>query len=1007
MFCCDLSETLGLSLKTRRMSNATKLLSKGLLLPAVSMLLSLAGMPQASAQSFDGGAITINDNANASPYPSAITVSGVTGTITSVRVKLNAFTHSFPTDVDIFLVAPDGKVAVVMSDALDNQGLIDVNFVFDDDAPTVIPAGTTASAGTYRPFDYTAGEALPPGATGPLLSSLTDLAAGGANGSWKLYVRDDTGVDAGDIGSWALEIIVNDSRIAVEAYTFPGDPQLDGVVAWGISGVATNVPQQAESGLIAIASGLSFPYHLGLTSDGRVVAWGNGPSQVGNVPVAAQSGVIAIAGGSAHGVALRSDGSVVAWGENAQGQTTVPAAALSGVIAIAAGNTYTLALKSDGTLLGWGGITSLPSSPRGYSAIAAGRGPLFLSSDGKLKFGSGPVPPATALTDVTAMAAAFNHAAVLKNDGSVVAWGSNTFGESTVPSEAQSDVIAIALDSNNSSLALKSDGRVIAWGRYEAVPTAALSGVTSISAGPSEGLALKRQTRVVAWGSNTSGITTVPVEAQSGLSAISAGASHTLTLKSNGSVAAWGNNSYGQSTVPLEAQAGVTAVAAGGYHNLALKGNRVIAWGLNNAGQATVPQEARSAIAAIAGGESHSVALTVHGTVLAWGIGTTTGSHPNYGQSIVPTAAQSNVIAITAGDYHTVALKSFGVVVAWGFNNEGQATVPTEALTNVKAIAAGGAHTLALKDDGSVIAWGRDFEGQSTVPAAAQSGVKAIAAGRHFSLALKADGSVIAWGTNDEGQRIPPDALRSGAVAISAGYDHAVALDTVVNLDEKAVGSTDSAIRCSVKNLGTSPLTINSVSLTGANSADFTLDISGMNTTIPGGGEDFFSVNFHYNAGASALRTATVLIDSSDPTRNPVDLTVQGVVLSGALDSDADGMNDLAESQLSVFGFDWRAGGTEQTALVTSLLANSNSAGLYNLSQVQALHLDTPLLQKNGAGQFKLTIGVEKSTTLLPGSFNSLPLTPSETTINGNGKLEFLFTSPEPVQFFRVETGRE
>lgn len=1005
MLCCNLSGTLGLSLKIRRICNAAKLSSKGLLLAAVSMLLSLAGMPQASAQSFAGGAITINDNANASPYPSTITVSGVTGTITSVRVKLNAFTHSFPADVDIFLVAPDGKVAVVMSDALGGEDLIDVNFVFDDDAPTVIPAGTTASAGTYRPFDYTANEALPPGATGPLLSSLTDLAAGGANGSWKLYVRDDAAEDTGDIGSWTLEIIGNDSRIAVEASTFPGDPQLDGVVAWGNSGVATDVPQQAESGLIAIASGNN--YNLGVTSDGRVVAWGDNGSGQTTVPAAAQSGVIAIAAGIDHGVALRNDGSVVAWGGNAHGQTTVPAAALSGAIAIAAGDGYTLALKRDGTLLRWGlNSTFLPTSPGDYSAIAAGRPDLFLRSDGTLTFGgSGTVPPATALTDVTAMAGGFSHDAVLKNDGSVVAWGSNSFGESTVPAEAQSEVIAIALGGRDNSLALKSDGRVIAWGRYVVVPPAALSGVTAISAG-SEGLALKRQTRVVAWGSNTDGITTVPVEAQSGLSAISAGASHTLALKSNGSVAAWGNNFYGQSTVPVEAQAGVTAVAAGGYHNLALKGNRVIAWGLNNAGQATVPLEAKSAIAAIAGGESHSVALTVHGAVLAWGIGTTTGSHPNYGQSIVPTTAQSNVIAISAGDFHTVALKRFGVVVAWGFNNEGQATVPTEAMTNVKAIAAGGAHTLALKNDGSVIAWGRDFEGQSTVPAAAQSGVKAIAAGRLFSLALKADGSVIAWGTNDEGQRIPPDALRSGAVAISAGYDHAVALDTVVNLDEKAVGSPDSSITCSVKNLGTSPLTINSVSLTGANSADFTLNTSGMDTTVPGGGETYFSVRFHYNAGASALRTATVLIDSSDPTRNPVDLTVQGVVLSGSLDSDADGMNDLAESELSVFGFDWRTGGTEQTALVNSLLANSNSAGLYNLSQVQALHVDTPLLQKNGAGQFKLTIGVEKSTTLLSGSFNPLPLTPSGTTINGNGKLEFLFTSPEPVEFFRVETGK-
>ena len=68
--------------------------------------------------------------------------------------------------------------------------------------------------------------------------------------------------------------------------------------------------------------------------------------------------------------------------------------------------------------------------------------------------------------------------------------------------------------------------------------------------------------------------------------------------------------------------------------------------------------------------------------------------------------------------------------------------------------------------------------------------------------------------------------------------------------------------------------------------------------------------------------------------------------------------------------------------------------------------MGVPLLQKNPTtGLFILTIGVEKSTTLLPGSFNPFPMnTPGfTTTISGAGKLEFQFTAPDNAAFFRLQ----
>jgi len=88
----------------------------------------------------------------------------------------------------------------------------------------------------------------------------------------------------------------------------------------------------------------------------------------------------------------------------------------------------------------------------------------------------------------------------LKNDGAVVAWGSDYYGETTVPVAAQGGVTAVAAGGSH-TVALKNDGTVVAWGYnfYGAVtgiPTTddaiaspvtlegqVLSGVTAIAAG--------------------------------------------------------------------------------------------------------------------------------------------------------------------------------------------------------------------------------------------------------------------------------------------------------------------------------------------------------------------------------------------------------------------------------------------------------------------------------------------------------------------------------------------
>ena len=63
-----------------------------------------------------GGAITITDDTTATPYPSDINILE-SGVITDVNVTLNDVSHTFPDDIDILLVGPEGQQVTLMSDA--------------------------------------------------------------------------------------------------------------------------------------------------------------------------------------------------------------------------------------------------------------------------------------------------------------------------------------------------------------------------------------------------------------------------------------------------------------------------------------------------------------------------------------------------------------------------------------------------------------------------------------------------------------------------------------------------------------------------------------------------------------------------------------------------------------------------------------------------------------------------------------------------------------------------
>ena len=341
------------------------------------------------------------------------------------------------------------------------------------------------------------------------------------------------------------------------------------------------------------------------------------------------------------------------------------------------------------------------------------------------------------ISGVMAISAGEGYSVVLKNDGTVWAWGDNSFDQLGVDS-----AITAAI--------------------YTPVQVSGLSGITAISTAYSHILALKTDGTVWAWGDNSHGqlgidknITTqsyIPVQilGLTNITAISAGWNYTIALKNDGTVWALGDNSHCQLGVdkaittdrytPMQVSglSNITAISAGGAFTIALKDDETVwAWGDNYFGQLGVDNalttdrytpmqiSGLSNITAIDAGYIHSLALENGGTVWAWGDnvhgqlgdGTTTQSY-----TPVHVSGLTNITEISAGYIHSLALENSGTVLAWGDNSKGQlgdgtitqhyTPVPVSGLTNITAIDAGWLHTLALKNDGTVWAWGFNNYGE-------------------------------------------------------------------------------------------------------------------------------------------------------------------------------------------------------------------------------------------------------------------------------------------------------
>ena len=329
-----------------------------------------------------------------------------------------------------------------------------------------------------------------------------------------------------------------------------------------------------------------------------------------------------------------------------------------------------------------------------------------------------PTQPARATT----VAAGYAHTMVIKDDGSLWAWGSNINGQvgnnsqehQYSPVHIIDDVVAVAAGSWH-SMAIRSDGSLWGWGANARGQL----------------------------GSGSDADQFYPIHIMDDIIAVSAGMYHTLAIRSDGSLWGWGWNSHGQIGVgadkesavlfPVHIMDGVIFAEAGRFHAMAIRYDGVLwGWGHSENHQMGrpvtlhqrnqhMPLRIMDNVQAVATGGSRTMAIQTCGSLFIWGQHWNEPPPGQDGASVTysqPTHAINHVAVMVGGPWHTSIIRTDGTLWTWGGNEAGQlgdgTTIgqqqPQQLMDDVMTVSAGPWHTIAVQSDGSLWAWGsNDF----------------------------------------------------------------------------------------------------------------------------------------------------------------------------------------------------------------------------------------------------------------------------------------------------------
>jgi len=279
----------------------------------------------------------------------------------------------------------------------------------------------------------------------------------------------------------------------------------------------------------------------------------------------------------------------------------------------------------------WGSDGQIVNYPRLDNVVSmptSGNGGIGIDRDGRVVTASVPAQTGvtaipTGLSDVVDVAVSQDYGLALKSDGTVVSWGSNSFGATAVPA-GLTDVVGISANWYH-AVAVKSNGTVVAWGGQ--------------NSGDARGIA-------------------VPSDLNTAIEVV-ASFSGSLALKADGTVRGWGSlvNAGFSDIASIKGSDGSIALTKGGL--IVAPGSYYLAAGISDVVQ-------------ISGGGDLGLALNRDGTVVGWGTNFYSASH-------VPSNL-SNVLAVAAGQNFSAALVDMTPASDLAF-----VSYPTVKQTNVGA----------------------------------------------------------------------------------------------------------------------------------------------------------------------------------------------------------------------------------------------------------------------------------------------------------------------------------
>ena len=143
-------------------STISVIVSDGISTATNSFVFTVNPPPLGSARFASTNAISIPLQGPATPYPSQIVVSNMSGTISKLQLTISQFWHTYPGDVDMLLVSPAGQKMVIWSRVGDSGGTntqytgsaTNITTTLDDAATFALPYPYPLISIPFRPADY-------------------------------------------------------------------------------------------------------------------------------------------------------------------------------------------------------------------------------------------------------------------------------------------------------------------------------------------------------------------------------------------------------------------------------------------------------------------------------------------------------------------------------------------------------------------------------------------------------------------------------------------------------------------------------------------------------------------------------------------------------------------------------------------------------------------------------------------------------------------------------------